>query len=113
MSRVTSGASEKGAPPTLRVAVYARVSTADQNCEMQLRELREYSERRAWAVYAEYVDTGWSGAKASRPELDRLMRDARQRRFDAVLVWKLDRWAGVWCRASRACRSWPPWVSGS
>ena len=57
---------------------------------MQLRELRDYAARRQ--VVAEYVDTGWSGAKASRPALDRLMRDARMRRFDAVVVWKLDRW---------------------
>jgi len=76
----------------MKAAVYARVSTTDQNCEMQLRELREYCERRGWAIAGEYVDTGWSGAKASRPELDRLVKDARLRRFDAVLVWKLDRW---------------------
>jgi hypothetical protein len=76
----------------MRVAIYARVSTADQSCEMQLRELREYTQRRGWTTAGEYVDTGWSGAKASRPELDRLMRDASMRRFDAVLVWKLDRW---------------------
>jgi DNA invertase Pin-like site-specific DNA recombinase len=73
-------------------AIYARVSTVDQNCEMQRRELQEYCARRGWVVHREYVDTGWSGAKTSRPELDRLMIDARQRRFDAVLVWKLDRW---------------------
>jgi DNA invertase Pin-like site-specific DNA recombinase len=60
--------------------------------EMQLRELREYAAARKWTVFAEYVDTGWSGAKASRPELNRLMADARKRRFDAVCVWKLDRW---------------------
>ena len=59
---------------------------------MQLRELREYATRRGWEIAGEYIDTGWSGAKASRPELDRLMQDARMRRFDAVLVWKLDRW---------------------
>lgn len=59
---------------------------------MQLRELREYCSRRGWDVHSEYVDTGWSGAKASRPQLDRLMNDARQRRFDAVVTWKLDRW---------------------
>jgi DNA invertase Pin-like site-specific DNA recombinase len=75
----------------MNVAIYARVSTADQNCTMQLRELREYALRRGWTVSGEYVDTGWSGAKASRPELDRLMRDAGQRAFDVVLVWKLDR----------------------
>jgi DNA invertase Pin-like site-specific DNA recombinase len=76
----------------MRTALYARVSTTDQTCEMQLRELREYAARRGWEIAGEYVDTGWSGAKASRPELDRLMRDARMRRFDAVMVWKLDRW---------------------
>ena len=59
---------------------------------MQLREIRQYCRHRGWQVTDEYVDAGWSGAKASRPELDRLMKDARQRRFDAVLVWKLDRW---------------------
>jgi DNA invertase Pin-like site-specific DNA recombinase len=59
---------------------------------MQLRELREYAAARNWKIHAEYVDTGWSGAKASRPELNRLMADARKRHFDAVCVWKLDRW---------------------
>ena len=48
--------------------------------------------RRELKITGEFVDTGWSGAKASRPELDRLMREARLRRFDVVLVWKLDRW---------------------
>jgi DNA invertase Pin-like site-specific DNA recombinase len=77
---------------TTRVALYARVSTNDQNCDLQLRELREYAAARKWEIAGEYVDTGWSGSKANRPELTRLMADARKRRFDAVLVWKLDRW---------------------
>jgi DNA invertase Pin-like site-specific DNA recombinase len=59
---------------------------------MQLINLRDYISSRDWVNAGEYVDTGWSGAKASRPQLDRLMRDACLRRFDAVLVWKLDRW---------------------
>jgi putative DNA-invertase from lambdoid prophage Rac len=75
----------------MRAAIYARVSTLDQHCEMQLKELREYCSRRGWTISGEYVDTGWSGAKASRPELDRIMHDAGQHRFDAILVWKLDR----------------------
>jgi putative DNA-invertase from lambdoid prophage Rac len=87
----------QGAP--LTAAIYARVSTQDQNCEMQVRELREYATRRGWHVGAEYIDTGWSGAKASRPELDRLMNDAAMRRFDAVMVWKLDRFG----RSVRDC----------
>jgi DNA invertase Pin-like site-specific DNA recombinase len=60
---------------------------------MQLRELREYCYRRGWTVAGEYVDTGISGAKDRRPELDRLMSDAHRRRFDAVTVWKFDRFA--------------------
>jgi len=76
----------------MRLALYARVSTADQDCTLQLRELRQYAAARGWPIAAEYVDTGWSGAKASRPELDRLMAAARKREFDAVVVWKLDRW---------------------
>jgi len=75
----------------LRAAIYARVSTTDQNCEMQLGELREYANRRAWEIAGEFVDTGWSGAKASRPAFDRLMSQASKRHFDVVLCWKLDR----------------------
>jgi putative DNA-invertase from lambdoid prophage Rac len=71
-------------------AIYARVSTADQTNAIQVRELKEYVERRGWEVAAIYQDQ-MSGAKASRPGLDQLMADARLRRFDAVVVWKLDR----------------------
>jgi DNA invertase Pin-like site-specific DNA recombinase len=60
---------------------------------MQLRELREYCERRGWTVAGEYVDAGISGAKDRRPELDRLMADAHKRHFDVVAVWKFDRFA--------------------
>ena len=73
------------------VAIYARVSTDDQSCRMQLDECRGYCERQGWTIAAEYVDTGWSGAKRSRPQLDKLMAAARMRRFDVVLCWKLDR----------------------
>jgi DNA invertase Pin-like site-specific DNA recombinase len=76
----------------MRAAIYARVSTVDQTCALQLAELRTYVQARGWDLAGEYVDTGWSGAKASRPELDRLMRDARGRKVDCILVWKLDRW---------------------
>jgi DNA invertase Pin-like site-specific DNA recombinase len=60
---------------------------------MQLRELREYCERRGWSVAGEYVDVGISGNKERRPELDRLMANAHRRHFDAVIVWKFDRFA--------------------
>jgi DNA invertase Pin-like site-specific DNA recombinase len=76
----------------MRVAIYARVSTHNgQDPQMQTRELREYCSRREWTIEGEYVDVGISGAKDSRPELNRLMADAKRRRFDVVLVWKLDR----------------------
>jgi len=76
----------------VRLAVYARVSTADQHCEMQLRDLRQYAAARGWNLIDEYVDTGWSGKNAERPELRRCVADAKARRFDAIAVWKLDRW---------------------
>jgi DNA invertase Pin-like site-specific DNA recombinase len=78
----------------MKAAIYARVSTANngQDPEVQLRELREYCERRGWQIAGEYVDT-MSGAKDSRPSLDRLMQDAHRRKFDAVAVWKFDRFA--------------------
>ena len=60
---------------------------------MQTRELREYAQRRGWAIVGEFVDVGISGSKEKRPELDRLMADAHRRRFDVVIVWKFDRFA--------------------
>lgn len=76
-----------------RAGIYARVSTTNhgQDPQLQTREMREYCERRGWNVVDEYVDVGISGTKDSRPELNRLMADAHRRRFDTILVWKLDR----------------------
>lgn len=77
-----------------RAAIYARVSTHNgQNPEMQINEVRAYCERRGWAVAGEYVDTGISGSKERRPALDRLLSDCRQRRVDAVVVYRYDRFA--------------------
>ena len=74
-----------------RTAVYARVSTVDQEPENQLAELRRYVQARSWPVAVEYVDKGVSGTKDSRPALNRLVADARRRRFDVLVVWRLDR----------------------
>jgi DNA invertase Pin-like site-specific DNA recombinase len=78
-----------------RVALYARVSTKNngQDPETQLVALREYSRHRGFRIVDEYVDVGISGAKDRRPELDRLMTDARRRQFDVVLVARFDRFA--------------------
>ena len=78
-----------------RVALYARVSTKNngQNPETQLIGLREYSARRGFHIFDEYIDVGISGAKDRRPQLDRLMTDARRREFDVVLVARFDRFA--------------------
>jgi DNA invertase Pin-like site-specific DNA recombinase len=77
------------------VAVYARVSTVGkgQDVDMQLRDLRAYANSRGLSIFKEYVDDGISGRKDKRPALDMLMNDARKRRFDAVLVWRFDRFA--------------------
>src|SRR5246500_2920364 len=79
----------------MRAAIYARVSTINngQDPIVQTREIREYCERRGWQIAGEYVDVGISGTKEKRPELDRLLADAHSRRFDAVLVWRFDRFA--------------------
>lgn len=77
------------------LALYARVSTTDkgQDPEMQLRELRDYARLHNLTVFREYVDSGISGSKDSRPQLNALMVDAQARKFDAVAVWKLDRFS--------------------
>jgi len=79
--------------PTL-VALYARVSTlAGQDPEMQLRELREYCERRGLQIVEEFVDKGVSGSKEVKPALDRLLTMCRKRFVDAVVVYRYDRFA--------------------
>lgn len=77
-----------------RVAIYARISTLDkgQDLETQLLPLREFTAARGWQIYEIYTDT-ISGSKESRPSLDKLMQDAKRRKFDAVLCWRFDRFA--------------------
>jgi DNA invertase Pin-like site-specific DNA recombinase len=89
-----------------RAAIYARVSTINgQDPKMQTRELREYCERRGWKFAGEYVDEGISGSKDNRPDLNRLMADAHKRRFDAVVVWRFDRFARSVSHLLRALES--------
>lgn len=77
---------------TKKVALYCRVSTTkDQSCERQLVELREVADNHGWVIADEYIDEGVSGAKKSRPELDRMMRDAMSRKFDVVATIELSR----------------------
>jgi DNA invertase Pin-like site-specific DNA recombinase len=78
-----------------RAAVYARVSTKfnGQNPETQLIALREYVRSRGWEIAGEYVDHGVSGSKDKRPRLEKLMNDAKARKFDAVIVVRFDRFA--------------------
>ena len=79
----------------MEVAIYARVSTVNghQDPELQLAPMREFATARGWRSGEVYIDRGVSGAKESRPALNRLMQDAKKRKFDVVLVWKFDRFA--------------------
>jgi DNA invertase Pin-like site-specific DNA recombinase len=78
-----------------RAAIYARVSTTNhgQDVAVQTRELEQFAQARGWQIVGHYLDAGVSGAKDSRPELNRLMGDAHKRKFDVVVVWKFDRFA--------------------
>ena len=79
----------------MRAAIYARVSTINhgQDVTLQTRELQQFAEARGWHVAGTYIDDGVSGAKDSRPDLNRLMADAHKRCFDVVAVWRFDRFA--------------------
>jgi len=74
----------------MKVAIYFRVSTADQNQDLQLRELQDYATRHQWEITQVYQDV-ISGSSVSRPGLNQLMDDARARKIDIALCWKLDR----------------------
>lgn len=79
----------------MRVAAYARVSTNNhhQDPEVQLRDIRAFCQYKGWEIVETYIDKGVSGAKASRPALNKMMADAAEKRFDVVVVWKFDRFA--------------------
>lgn len=88
-------------------AIYARVSTDEQNHEMQLAELRVLAKARGWDV-VEYVDTG-SGSLRSLPERDRLMMDAQRGKLGAVVVWRFDRFARSTRQLVDALESFDSW----
>jgi DNA invertase Pin-like site-specific DNA recombinase len=77
----------------MRVALYARVSTQEQDPEVQLAALRHHVAQRGWELSEEFVDQGVSGARERRPALDRLMKAAWTGQFQVVLVWRFDRFA--------------------
>jgi DNA invertase Pin-like site-specific DNA recombinase len=74
----------------MRAAIYLRVSTLDQTTANQAHDVRQFVMARGWSA-VEYADEGVSGAKERRPALDRLLVDARRRKFDVLVVWRLDR----------------------
>jgi DNA invertase Pin-like site-specific DNA recombinase len=94
-ARPEGKAQEEETTMTSRVAIYARVSTTNhgQDVTLQTRELQQFAEARGWHVVGAYIDDGVSGAKDSRPDLNRLMADAHKRCFDVVAVWRFDRFA--------------------
>jgi DNA invertase Pin-like site-specific DNA recombinase len=73
------------------VAIYARVSTDKQKVDMQLNELRDFVNRSGWKVYKEFIDEGYTGSNTKRPAFSEMRHEARKRKFDILLVWKLDR----------------------
>ena len=75
----------------MNVGLYARISTYDQNTlPMQMRVLRNYVKNRKWNIVLEIKDTG-SGA-SKRPEREKLLKAAKKREIDVIIVWRLDRW---------------------
>jgi len=74
-----------------RIAIYARVSTDRQSTESQLNALREYAGKRTWIISKEYIDEGYTGSNTKRPAFTAMMADAKKRKFDVLLVYKLDR----------------------
>jgi len=73
------------------VTLYARVSTDKQSVDMQINELKDFIKRRGWRLHKIFTDKGYSGKNTKRPSFSEMMIEARERRFDILMVWKLDR----------------------
>ena len=91
-----------GQQPPLRAALYCRVSTADQSCARQGRDLATFAERGGYEVVGTYKETA-SGVKLDRAERKRVMALAQRREIDAVLVTELSRWG----RSTDSSSNWP------
>src|ERR1035441_3696248 len=78
---------------SLRVAIYARVSTSSQTTANQLADLERVAALRGWKIVETFQDEGISGAKgrSDRPALDRMLKDAVRGKFDLIAVWSIDR----------------------
>ena len=74
-----------------RVVIYARVSTNEQNCDRQVAELEQVVKNNNWELVDTYVDNGYSRTTTTRPELDRMMKDAFVRKFEMVITLELSR----------------------
>lgn len=72
-------------------AIYTRVSTKNQTTDMQRRELKAFLKRSDWQLYKEFTDEGYSGKNTDRPAYNRMLIDAHQKKFNVLVVWKLDR----------------------
>lgn len=94
----------------MKVVIYARVSTRDQDCSLQLRDCLAHVERSGWTLATQpYIDQGYSGAKLDRPALARLMQDAERRKFGAILCWRLDRFGRSFihlCQSVEKLQGW-------
>ena len=75
----------------MKVALYVRVSTQDQQTQNQMLPLRDYCNRMNHQIVDEYIDEGWSGKDAKRPEFERMLNDMRVKKFDCIMTWKIDR----------------------
>jgi len=75
----------------MKAAIYLRVSTTEQTTLNQELELKSYCEKEQFDIYEIYKDEGISGSKTSRPALDKMLKDMREKKFDVVVVWKFDR----------------------
>ena len=97
----------------MKIALYARVSTDGQDPEVQLQALRAHAANRGWTIVEEFVDHGYSGAKEQRPALDRMIKAAWTGIFQAVLVWRFDRFARSVKHLITALEQFPPSTSTS